>query len=260
METTKNDPTKSTVDPNEVAHFGKMAETWWDPKGPFKPLHKLNPTRLSYIRRSLANHFDLELDTDADIVDTSADFLKGLSGLDIGCGGGLLTEPLAKWGGNMLGADATEKNIHIARHHANEEGVDVEYRHITAEQLVDENAQFDFIINMEVLEHVADVSLFLDATYKLLKPGGIMLFSTLNRTIKSYMTAIVGAEYVMRWLPKGTHHWNKFIKPSELHRALSQQQFFVQDMEGMIYNPVNDQWRLGRDLSINYLGSALKAK
>ncbi len=260
METPQNETPTSTVDPNEVAHFGKMAETWWDPKGPFKPLHKLNPTRLGYIRKTLAQHFDLTLDDDMAIDETPASLLAGLKGLDIGCGGGLLTEPLATWGAEMLGADATEKNIHIAAHHAEENNVDVQYRHVTAEHLVEEGAQFDFIINMEVLEHVADISLFLNATHSLLKPGGIMLFSTLNRTIKSYMTAIVGAEYILRWLPKGTHHWNKFIKPSELHRALTQQKFHVQDMEGMIYNPINDQWRLGHDLAINYLGSALKAQ
>lgn len=248
----QNNQAHSTVDPAEVAHFAKMADTWWDPNGPFKPLHALNPTRISYITRALSQHFGKNAD--------DHDAIKGLSGLDIGCGGGLICEPLSQKGAEMTGVDATEKNIKVASAHAAEVGANVQYRHTTAEALVEEGLKFDFIINMEVLEHVSDINLFLDACHKLLKPNGVMLFSTLNRTAKSYLTAIVGAEYILKWLPKGTHHWQKFIKPSELHSALTHNGFCVDDLKGMSFNPLNNSWSLSSDLSINYLGTATPQK
>lgn len=241
----------ASVDPSEVAHFSAMAATWWDPNGPFKPLHNLNPTRIKYARDSLCRHFNRDIEGDLP--------LKGLRLLDIGCGGGLLSEPLTRLGATMVGADAAEKNIKTAQTHADEMGLDIDYRHITAEALADAGEKFDAILNMEVIEHVADIPSFLGACHSLLKDEGCMVLSTLNRTAKSWAMAIAGAEYIMRWLPVGTHDWQKFIKPSELARALSHSGFDVSDLMGMVYHPFSGDWSLDpKDFSVNYLALAEK--
>ena len=236
----------ASVDPAEIAHFSSMAATWWDPNGPFKPLHKLNPTRIGYARDSLCKHFNRTPHDDLP--------LKGLRVLDIGCGGGLLSEPMARLGATMVGADAAEKNIKTAQIHADEMNIDIDYRNITAEELAAAGEKFDAILNMEVIEHVADIPSFLNACHSLLKDDGCMVMSTLNRTAKSWAMAIAGAEYIMRWLPKGTHDWHKFLKPSELARALNNSNFETTDLKGMVYHILSDDWSLDdRDFSVNYL-------
>ena len=208
--------TKSTtIDPDDVANFVKIAEQWWDPKGKFAPLHKFNPIRLKYIREKLFEHFALE---------QSAAPYKGLRILDIGCGGGLLTEPISRLGADIIGADAAEKNIKIASAHAMDQGLEIDYRATTSEELAEAGEQFDVILNMEVIEHVANVPLFLSSCHQMLKPGGIMFIATLNRNLKSFAFAIIGVEYVLGWLPKGTHNWSKFIIPAEFHRLSMQHQ------------------------------------
>lgn len=241
--------TDASVDPAEVAHFASMAEEWWDKNGKFKPLHKLNPTRLDYITANICFTFNRDM--------KSKSPFKGLRILDIGCGGGLVCEPLAALGATVVGADATPQNIKVASLHASESGLDIDYRNTTAEALSEAGEHFDIIINMEVLEHVADIQSFLQACNVMMKKDGIMLFSTLNRTPQSYLAAIVGAEYILRWLPVGTHHWKKFLKPSEIKRAMEGTGFTVKEFKGMSYNPLKDKWRLSNDLSINYLGKAV---
>ncbi|WP_417623968.1 bifunctional 2-polyprenyl-6-hydroxyphenol methylase/3-demethylubiquinol 3-O-methyltransferase UbiG [Paremcibacter congregatus] len=242
----KTSSASASVDPAEIAHFSAMAATWWDPKGPFKPLHNLNPTRIAFARDSLCRHFK------RDPKDTEP--LQGLRILDIGCGGGLLTEPMTRLGATMVGADASEKNIKTAQAHANDMELDIDYRNITAEELADAGEKFDAILNMEVIEHVADIPSFLTACHGLLKDEGCMVMSTLNRTAKSWIMAIAGAEYIMRWLPKGTHDWQKFLKPSELSRALRSTGFETLDLKGMVYHPLSGEWSLDdHDFSVNYL-------
>ncbi len=239
----------ASVDEAEIANFSAMAATWWDPNGPFKPLHKLNPTRISYVRDSLCHHFNRDAKYGLP--------LKDLRILDIGCGGGLLSEPIARLGATMVGADASDKNIKTAQVHADEMGIAIDYRNITAEGLAAAGEKFDAILNMEVIEHVADIPSFLDACHALLKEDGCMVMSTLNRTAKSWAMAIAGAEYIMRWLPVGTHDWHKFLKPSELVRALGNSKFKTTDLKGMVYHPLADQWSLDdKDFSVNYLVSA----
>ncbi|MCF8473518.1 MAG: bifunctional 2-polyprenyl-6-hydroxyphenol methylase/3-demethylubiquinol 3-O-methyltransferase UbiG [Emcibacter sp.] len=244
--------TSASVDPAEIAHFSAMAATWWDPKGPFKPLHKLNPTRIAYARDGICHHFSRDPHDNLP--------LSGLRILDIGCGGGLLSEPMARLGASVVGADASEKNIKTAKAHANEMNITIDYRAVTAEELAASGEKFDVILNMEVIEHVADIPSFLNACNMLLQDNGCMVMSTLNRTAKSWAMAIAGAEYILRWLPKGTHDWHKFLKPSELIRALSHENFEPLDMKGMIYHPFSDDWSLDeRDFSVNYLLLAQKS-
>ncbi len=238
----------ATMDAAELAKFAAMATEWWDPKGKFAPLHKFNPTRLDFIKKQVEMHFDR----------TPNSRFEGLRLLDIGCGGGLLSEPMARLGADVTGADAGEANIKTAQIHASEQGLSINYRHITAEQLVEEGAQFDIILNMEVIEHVADINLFLEACSALLAPNGLMFMATLNRTLKAYALAIVGAEYVLGWLPRGTHDWTKFIKPAELDHALAAAGLSVRHMTGVSYNPLSDQWRLSGDLAVNYMLTAVK--
>ncbi|PCI52052.1 MAG: bifunctional 3-demethylubiquinol 3-O-methyltransferase/2-polyprenyl-6-hydroxyphenol methylase [Alphaproteobacteria bacterium] len=241
----------ASVDPAEIANFSALAATWWDPNGPFKPLHKLNPTRIAYAKNSLCHHFKRDPHEDLP--------LKGLRILDIGCGGGLLSEPMARLGVTMVGADASEKNIKTAQVHADEMGLDVDYRHITAEEMAAAGEKFDAILNMEVIEHVADIPSFLNACHSLLKDDGCMVVSTLNRTAKSWAMAIAGAEYIMRWLPRGTHDWHKFLKPSELVRALDNSHFETIDLKGMVYHPFSGDWSLdSKDFAVNYLVLAQK--
>jgi 2-polyprenyl-6-hydroxyphenyl methylase/3-demethylubiquinone-9 3-methyltransferase len=240
-----------TVDPAEIAKFEAMAAEWWDPNGKFKPLHMLNPCRLDYITSQIAAEFDRDL--------TVRNPFEGLRILDIGCGGGLLTEPMARLGATVVGADAAERNIPVARLHAEQSGLQIDYRHTTAEAMAEAGEQFDVILNMEVVEHVSDPAAYLSACHALLKPGGLMICSTLNRNTKSYLVAIVGAEHVMRWLPKGTHEWNKFITPDELYGLLQGAGLKPVDRKGFVFNPVLWRWSLSdRDLSVNYVTASIK--
>ena len=243
--------TINTIDPAEVAKFEAMAAEWWDPHGKFKPLHMLNPCRLDYITTQIAAEFDRDL--------TQPQPFAGLRLLDIGCGGGLLSEPMARLGATVVGADAAERNIPVARVHAEQSGLSIDYRHTSAEALAEAGEQFDVILNMEVVEHVADPQAYLTACQTLLKPGGLMICSTLNRNAKSFAMAIVGAEYVMRWLPKGTHEWSKFITPDELYALIRTAGLDPVDRKGMVFNPVLWRWSLStRDLSVNYVTASVK--
>jgi 2-polyprenyl-6-hydroxyphenyl methylase/3-demethylubiquinone-9 3-methyltransferase len=240
-----------TVDPGEVAKFEAMAAEWWDPTGKFKPLHMLNPCRLDYICAQIAAEFGRDL--------AGALPFKGLRILDIGCGGGLLSEPMARLGAEVVGADAAARNIPVARVHAEQSGLVNDYRHTTAEALAEAGEQFDVVLNMEVVEHVADPQAYLTACQQLLKPGGLMICSTLNRNPKSFMMAIIGAEWVMRWLPKGTHDWAKFITPDELYALIGKAGLRPVDRKGMVFNPVTWRWSLSdRDLSCNYVTASVK--
>ncbi|KAA9006908.1 bifunctional 2-polyprenyl-6-hydroxyphenol methylase/3-demethylubiquinol 3-O-methyltransferase UbiG [Histidinibacterium aquaticum] len=240
----------STIDDAEVAKFQAMAEEWWDPEGKFKPLHMLNPCRLDYITAQIAGEFGRDLSADAPF--------KDLRILDIGCGGGLLCEPMARLGATVVGADAAERNIPVARLHAEQSGLEIDYRHTSAEALAENGETFDVVLNMEVVEHVSDPLAYLTACRQLLKPGGLHICSTLNRNPKSFAMAIVGAEYVMRWLPKGTHEWRKFITPDELFDLMREAGLDPVDRKGFVFNPVTWSWRLSdRDLSVNYVTAAL---
>jgi 2-polyprenyl-6-hydroxyphenyl methylase/3-demethylubiquinone-9 3-methyltransferase len=242
---------ESTVDAAEVAKFEAMAAEWWDPNGKFRPLHMLNPCRLDYITRQIEAEFDRDL--------TGERPFAGLRLLDIGCGGGLLSEPMARLGADVVGADAAARNIPVARIHAEQSGLDIDYRHTTAEALAAAGERFDVVLNMEVVEHVPDPLAYLTACQQLLKPGGLMVCSTINRNVRSFAMAIVGAEYVMRWLPKGTHEWKKFITPDELYDLLRQAGLDPVDRKGFVFNPLTWSWAIsGRDLSVNYVTSSLK--
>ncbi|MEM7169690.1 MAG: bifunctional 2-polyprenyl-6-hydroxyphenol methylase/3-demethylubiquinol 3-O-methyltransferase UbiG [Pseudomonadota bacterium] len=240
------DGQSTSIDPDEIAKFTAMAEAWWDPKGKFKPLHKLNPARLTFIRDRLAAHWNRDITRDKP--------LSSLRLLDIGCGGGLLCEPLTRLGADVVGIDAAAKNIKIAQAHADSSGLTIDYRATSAEALAEAGEQFDVVLNMEVVEHVADVPGFLAASAALVKPGGATFYATLNRTAKSYLLAIVGAEYVLRWLPRGTHDWQKFLRPSEMVTELEKNDLAIQEMTGVAYNPLSDKWYLApRDLDVNYM-------
>ena len=242
---------QNTVDASEIAKFEAMAAEWWDPNGKFKPLHMLNPCRLDYITRQIAAEFDRDLSAPLPFA--------GLRLLDIGCGGGLLSEPMARLGAEVVGADAAERNLPVARIHAEQSGLKIDYRHTTAEAMAVAGEQFDVVLNMEVVEHVADPLAYLTACHDLLKPGGLHICSTLNRNAKSYAVAILGAEYVMRWLPKGTHEWSKFITPDELFGLPEQAGLRPVDRKGFVFNPVLWRWSISeRDLSVNYVTASLK--
>lgn len=244
-------PLGQTVDAAEIEKFAAMAEEWWDPEGKFKPLHKFNPVRVGYIRDKICARFGRD--------PMQVRPLEGLRILDIGSGGGLLCEPMARLGATIVGVDATEKSVRIAEAHAEQMGLDIDYRFASAEQLVEQGEQFDAVLNMEVVEHVADVDAFLGASAALVKPGGVMFLATLNRTMKSYAFAIVGAEYVLRWLPRGTHEWKKFLKPSELAHILRRHGMTITDLQGVVFNPLKDTWSLDlKDMAVNYLVYAEK--
>lgn len=244
---------QTTVDPAEIEKFEAMAAEWWDPNGKFKPLHMLNPCRLDYITSQIAAEFDRDL--------TKAKAFEGLRILDIGCGGGLLSEPMARLGADVVGADAAERNIPVAQVHAEQSGLAIDYRHTTAEDMAAAGEQFDAILNMEVVEHVANPLSYLTACQELLKPGGLHVCSTLNRNPKSFMMAIIGAEHIMRWLPKGTHEWSKFITPDELFDLLRNAGLDPVDRQGFVFNPLTWGWKLSdRDLSVNYVTASLKPR
>lgn len=241
-----------TIDSEEVARFSAMAEEWWDPTGKFKPLHKFNPVRLSYIKQEVCRQFGRD--------PKAADAFKGLRFLDIGCGGGLLSEPMARLGAEVVGADPSETNIEIARLHMQSSGLEIDYRAETAEALADAGESFDVVLNMEVVEHVADVPLFLEATSRMVRPGGLMFVATINRTLKAYALAIVGAEYVLRWLPQGTHTYEKLVRPAEIEGPLKTAGLAVIDRSGVSYNPLTDSWNQSRDMDVNYMLLAERAR
>lgn len=241
----------STIDQDEIDKFQAMAAEWWDPNGKFKPLHMLNPCRLDYITSQIAAEFARDL--------SKPKPFEGLRILDIGCGGGLLSEPMARLGADVVGADAAERNIPVAEIHAQEQGLNIDYRHTTAEDIAASGETFDVILNMEVVEHVADPQTYLNACYALLKTGGLMTCSTINRNPKSFAMAIVGAEYVMRWLPKGTHEFSKFITPDELCDFLAKAGLDPVDRTGFVFNPLGWSWSLSdRDLSVNYVTTSIR--
>jgi 2-polyprenyl-6-hydroxyphenyl methylase/3-demethylubiquinone-9 3-methyltransferase len=236
------------VDAAEVARFNRMARDWWDPNGSLRPLHRLNPARLGYLRETMVRHFDRDA--------RSLRPLAGLRVLDIGCGGGILSEPLARIGAAMTGIDPAEDSIGAARAHAEAQGLAIDYRATTVEELGRTARNFDAVLAMEVVEHVPDVAAFVAAAASLVRPGGLMVAATLNRTLRSFALAIVGAEYVLRWLPVGTHSWERFVTPDELEAAMEAGGLAVSDRQGVVYNPLADQWSLSRDMAVNYMLAA----
>jgi 2-polyprenyl-6-hydroxyphenyl methylase / 3-demethylubiquinone-9 3-methyltransferase len=238
-----------TAASDEIARFDAIAEDWWDPEGDFRPLHRLNPVRVGYVRDALCRHFNRDPE--------GALPLQGLTLIDIGCGGGLVAEPLARLGARVTGIDASEEAIRIARAHAEREGLEISYRCAPPEALLAEEQRFDAVVALEVIEHVADLDQFFAATAALLRPGGAVALSTLNRTVKSLALAKIGAEYVMRWLPVGTHDWRKFVKPSEMAAALRRNGLGLVDLAGVTYDPLRGTWSLSTDLDVNYMGFAV---
>ena len=240
-----------TVDRDEIARFSRVAGQWWDPKGPMAALHKFNPVRLAFIRDNVAVHFNRD--------PARLDSLAGLRILDIGCGGGILCEPLTRLGAIVVGADPSEQNIAVARHHAARSGLTIDYRGTGIEAVAQAGETFDVVLAMEVVEHVTDVGLFVGLAAATVKPGGLMFVATLNRTAKSFALAIVGAEYILRWLPRGTHQWDKFVTPGELEIAIEQSGLRISGETGVIYNVFADRWQLGIDMDVNYMAVAEKA-
>jgi 2-polyprenyl-6-hydroxyphenyl methylase/3-demethylubiquinone-9 3-methyltransferase len=234
----------TTINKEEIQKFSRLADEWWDVSGKFKPLHMFNPIRIEYITGNIKRYFKIEKNED--------NFLKGLNILDIGCGGGLISEPMARLGANVTGIDASEKNISVAKLHSKESGLKINYLNKSPENLSDVE-KFDIILNLEIVEHVEDVNLYIKSCYKLLKKNGLMFTATLNRSLTSYVKAIIGAEYILRWLPIGTHDWNKFIKPEELQQILSKEKFSTFDIKGLNFNPFLNKWKKSNDLSVNYI-------
>lgn len=247
---TTDDTMHGTADTDEVARFAAIADEWWDPTGKFRPLHQLAPVRLAFIRDHVVSHLGLDLG--------SATPFNGIRILDVGCGGGLVSEPLARLGADVTAIDAAARNIEVARLHAKGAGLNIDYRNTQPEELVQSGETFDIVVNLEVVEHVADLDVFLSTSAAMVRPGGAMVLSTINRTLKSLALAKVMAEYVLRWLPVGTHDWKKFVKPSELARGLRQANMEITSMSGMSYDPISDIWRLSQDHDVNYLAFAEK--
>ena len=241
-----------SIDQAEIERFSRHAADWWDPRGPMAALHKFNPVRLAYIRDQAAASFNRD--------PKKLDCLKGLRILDIGCGGGILSEPLARLGAELVGADPSDENINVARAHAKDGHVAVDYRATTAEELAAANERFDVVLAMEVVEHVADVDAFVATCATMVKPAGLMIAATLNRTLKSFALAIVGAEYVLRWLPRGTHQWDRFVTPVELESTIEHSGLQVIGERGVIYNPFADRWQLSSDMDVNYMLVAQRQK
>ncbi|KAJ0344840.1 hypothetical protein COL154_013984 [Colletotrichum chrysophilum] len=244
-EARKSQARGSTIHAGEVERFSALSAEWWNPNGKFRPLHKFNPVRLAYIRDKVAGRFGRD--------PREARPFEGLRFLDIGCGGGLLCEPMARLGADMVGADASATNIEVAKLHAEQSGVKVDYRATTAEALADAGEKFDVILNMEVVEHVADIDLFVQKCGEMVKPGGIMFVATINRTLEALGLAIVGAGYVLRWLPRGTHQFGKLVRPDELEKALAEAGLSVLDRTGVVYNLLADRWQQSRDMDVNYM-------
>ena len=240
----------ATVDPAEIRRFAALAEEWWSSVGKFRPLHALNPVRLGFIREQAMRRFGLDASLRSP--------LSGLDAVDIGCGGGLLAEPIRRMGARVIGLDADAEGLAVARHHAAESGLEIDYRHGSAEELAASGAQFDLVLAMEILEHVADRDAFLDACAALTRPGGLLIAATLNRTAKAFALAIVGAEYVLGWLPRGTHDWRKFVRPSELAAGLRRNGLGIEALTGVAYDPISETWRLAADLDVNYMLAAAR--
>ena len=238
----------TSVNKKEIDKFSKMANEWWDPEGKFKPLHKFNPTRIKYIKENIISNFKLK---------NKFRPLSGINILDIGCGGGLLSEPMSRMGANVTGIDASDKNIKIAKLHSKKNKLKINYLCSSPEKLKIEK-KFDVILNMEIVEHVEDVDFFLNSCSKLLKKNGLMFVATINKTLKSYVFAIVGAEYVLRWLPIGTHEWEKFVKPEDLQRILIKNNLHLSKLDGMNFNIIRDEWNVSKDLSVNYIAKFIK--
>jgi 2-polyprenyl-6-hydroxyphenyl methylase/3-demethylubiquinone-9 3-methyltransferase len=243
-------PASPSIDAKEVERFSTLAEGWWDPKGSMAALHRINPARLGYLRQTLAAHFSRDA--------RSLNPFHHLRILDIGCGGGLISEPLARLGAEVTGIDAAEANIAVARAHAREADLEIDYRQASAEELSATRERFDVVLALEIVEHVADFDAFLEGAAALVRPGGAFIASTLNRTPRSLLFAIVGAEYILGWLPRGTHRWDRFLRPSEFAAALRRHGLQGRDIRGLIYDPLTGEWRLGRDLGINYLVFAVR--
>lgn len=242
-----------SIDESEIEKFRAMASEWWDPKGKFKPLHKFNPVRLAFLRDRICSHFGLD--------DKSRTPLQGLRVLDIGCGGGLVSEPMARLGAQMTSVDAGEANIKTAMTHAQETGVEIDYRVGTVEKLIEaKEPAFDVVLNLEVVEHVADAHQFIQDTASLVKPGGIIFVASINRTTKAFALAIVGAEYIMGWLPKGTHEFDKLVKPDEVKNALKSAQIDIEETTGVSYNPLTGEWSLSSDTMVNYMCVGSRSK
>lgn len=235
----------TTIDPAEVERFSRMAAEWWDPTGKFRPLHKFNPVRLTYIRDEVARHFGRD-------PNASRPF-EGLRFLDIGCGGGLLCEPMSRLGADITGADASEVNIEVAKLHAAEGGLTIDYRATTAEALADAGETYDVILNMEVVEHVSDVNLYLEKCSQMVRPGGVMIVATINRTLKALGLAIIGAEYLLRWLPRGTHQYERLVRPEEIEGPLQKAGLTIIERVGVSYNPLADSWNRSKDTDVNYM-------
>ena len=238
----------NTINKKEIEKFSKIAEEWWDPHGKFKPLHKFNPIRISYIKESIISSFKLK---------EKVKPLENVKILDIGCGGGLLSEPMSRLGAEVIGIDASDKNIEIAKFHAKKDNLNIKYLCASPEKL-NTNTKFDVILNMEIVEHVKDVDFFLQSCSKLLRKNGIMFVATINKTLKSYFFAIIGAEYILRWLPIGTHEWDKFVKPNELVKILEKYDLKLDSLDGMKFNLLKDEWKVSKDKSINYIGRFIK--
>ena len=239
----------TTINKEEIQKFSKLADEWWDVNGKFKPLHMFNPIRIEYITDKIKQHFKIN--------DSKTNFLDGLNILDIGCGGGLISEPMARLGGSITGIDASEKNIKVAKIHSQKSRLKINYLNKSPEQLNDIE-KFDIILNLEIVEHVDNVGLYIESCYKLLKRGGLMFTATLNRSLISYFKAIIGAEYILRWLPIGTHDWNKFLKPEELEKLLQDKKFSTVDIKGLEFNPILNKWKKSNNLSVNYIVSSSK--
>ena len=242
--------TASSINEKEIAKFSALADEWWNERGKFKPLHRLNPVRIAYIRDKVCAHFGPSPDRSRP--------LKGLTILDVGCGGGLLSEPLARLGAKVTGIDAGQTNIEIAKKHAIREKLEIEYIACSAEDLAEKKREYDVVLSMEVVEHVASVETFINACANLVKPGGVMFTATLNRTPKSFLYAILGAEYILRWLPRGTHDWNKFLQPAEIERHMRKSDLLLKEIQGVNYRPGKGSWILSSDISVNYMMLAEK--
>ncbi|MDC2998304.1 bifunctional 2-polyprenyl-6-hydroxyphenol methylase/3-demethylubiquinol 3-O-methyltransferase UbiG [Candidatus Pelagibacter sp.] len=238
----------TSVNKKEIDKFSKMANEWWDPEGKFKPLHKFNPIRIKYIKENIINNFKLN---------NKSKPLSGINILDIGCGGGLLSEPMSRMGANVTGIDASDKNIKVAKLHSKKNKLKINYLCLSPEKLQIKK-KFDVILNMEIVEHVEDIDFFLKSCSKLLKKNGLMFIATINKTLKSYIFAIIGAEYVLRWLPIGTHEWEKFVKPGDLKKILTKYNLSLNKLDGMNFNVIKDEWNISSDLSVNYIGKFVK--